>query len=167
MDLSHNGGITHLYFDGPVVFPFGFGLTGYTKFTFAPFGASAAPPRVSRALLQRGGADAPFPAAARVAVAIENVGAVASDAVALAVLRRAAAAGGGGGIAAAAPRQALVGFHRERDVAPGERRVHTFPLTVGAVFGAFRGAGGAIEPPLGAYELAVEGAVALAFEVTP
>jgi beta-D-xylosidase 4 len=163
MDLSHAGGVTHLYFEGPVVYPFGAGLSGYTRFAIAPArGAQegAAPLTVSRALLQRGGARAPFPLGA-LTVAIKNVGAVASDVVVLVVLRRRA------GGAAAMPRRALAAFHRARGVAPGEERAHAFNLTVGHVFGAFRGEGGALEPPAGAYELEVEGELALAFEVAP
>jgi beta-D-xylosidase 4 len=167
VDLAHAGGITHLYFEGPVVFPFGAGLPGYTRFAIAPQrgGGGPAPLRVSRALLQRGGAPFP-PVGGALAVTIKNVGAVASDAVVLLLLRR---AGGGGAAAAAAaapmPRQALVGFHRARGVAPGEEVAHTFNLTVGTVFAAFRGAGGAFEPPPGRYELVAEGQVACAFDV--
>jgi hypothetical protein len=162
VDLSHDGGITHLYFQGPVVYPFGFGLTGFTTFAFAPTRAVGAPLSVSRASLRRAGA--PFAAAAQLTVTITNTGTVASDAVALVMLRR--RAGAAAGPTPTMPQQALVAFHRARGVLPGEARAHTFNLTTGAVFGVFRGVGGAFEPPLGAYDLTVEGEAMLAFDVT-
>ena len=34
VDLASDGGITHTWFDGPVLFPFGYGLS-YAQFSFA------------------------------------------------------------------------------------------------------------------------------------
>jgi beta-D-xylosidase 4 len=165
VDLAHDGGITHMYFEGPVVFPFGAGLTGYTRFAFsvvAPAaGAAAAPLRVSRAQLRRAVARTPFPVGA-LTVRVKNVGPVVGDAVVLVMVRRRR---GPRAPAATAPVQALVDFTRVRTVAPGEEVAHTFELTMGVVFGAFRGEQGAYDAPVGEYELLVEGSLALSFNV--
>ena len=155
VDLASAGGITHLWFPGPVVRPFGFGLR-YAEFAFeasldGTFGA-AAPWRIKLSADGSLGAAAAEPRRLHARISSAAASAMASDCVVLVMLRRLDVDSSAG---PSAPRQALVAFTRLRGLEPGEARVHTFELTAEALFRAFRGADGAIAPPRGRYRLRV------------
>jgi hypothetical protein len=71
-------GITYLYYDGPVLWPFGWGLS-YTNFTYTWFDADAAHQTVDAAAWAAGNATPPS-----YAVNVTNTGSVVSDVSALA-----------------------------------------------------------------------------------
>jgi beta-glucosidase-like glycosyl hydrolase len=130
MDLAAAGGITHAWVTGPVLRPWGFGLS-YSTWAFeaawlaAEDGApnSTAPLIIPRAALAAtAGAlllTPPAPPLARVAVRVRNVGGMAGDCVVLAMLRPVEEAGEGGG-PRERPLQTLAAFARVRGVAEGE-----------------------------------------------
>ena len=116
MDLAASGGVTHAYFSGPVLFPFGAGLS-YTRFTY-------------RAAWEGGGRALTVPSAAaagaaRAAVWVENVGAREGDCTVLVIVRPCVPRAG-------APRQVLVHVVKARAVQPGEARRLDFSLRGGA-----------------------------------
>ena len=169
VDLASSGGITHAWFEGPVLLPFGWGLS-FTGFSFRASFANAArgsgPSAVSVAAAAGGGSTwriprSAFPdlSAARVTVvaSVTNEGGgagMASDCVVLVFVVREGGAGGNSS-GEAFPRQALAAFARLRLVAPREAREHRFELDAARVFGSFRSGGGGVEPPLGRYALRV------------
>jgi beta-glucosidase len=71
-------GITYLYYDGPVLWPFGWGLS-YTTFSFAWFDEASAHQSIDAAAWASGTASPPS-----YAVNVTNTGSVTSDVVALA-----------------------------------------------------------------------------------
>ena len=171
VDLASAGGITHAWFDGPVLLPFGWGLS-FTSFSYRALFAPAArgehgsggllPPGPVAATAAGGGGTwrisrSAFPdlAAARATVvaSVTNEGGgagMASDCVVLVFVVRE-----GGSSGEAFPRQALAAFARLRLVSPRETREHRFELDAARAFGAFRGADGAVAPPRGRYALRV------------
>jgi hypothetical protein len=107
MDLRAQGGITHNYFQGPVMFPFGSGMH-YTSFTVEPSATSFAPDNdVATFIVTNAG------------------GRVPSDLVLLLFLRP---SGGHSVPGCVDPmlRQQLLAFTRVREVAPGETRRVSF-----------------------------------------
>ena len=96
---------TYRYFDGPVLYPFGYGLS-YTTFGYSGL-------RVE----QQGGR-------LRVSVEVTNTGAVSGDEVAQLYLRRVSPS------ETVHPLRRLIGFERLHDIAPGETR--TAELSVDA-----------------------------------
>ena len=137
VDLASAGGITHSYFAGPVLLPFGHGLS-YTTFSFsAEWGSSSsagsgssaggAARSLSASALAAAGADCSgssgaLRAALRVTARVTNTGAVAGDAAVLALLRPRARA------SASAPRQVLLGFAKAKGLQPGETRAVALEL---------------------------------------
>jgi len=166
VDLASAGGITHGWFSGPVLLPFAWGLS-YTTFSYrASFAATgSAPWRLSRS------SDLSA-ARATVVASVTNEGGgagMASDCVVLVFVVREGAQGRADGAEAAFPRQALAAFARLRLLAPHETRERRFELDAARVFGAFRGADGAVAPPAGRYVLRVgdvEAPALLSVEVT-
>lgn len=128
VDLRSAGGITHQFFNGSVLFPYGAGLS-YTTWAFAwardrvatgagvAIGTTAAG-RVALSVSVQQLVSAPLVLAATAA----NTGRVGGDCVLLAFLI------GGHGAPANAPLRRLVGFTRERGVEPGGRRTATFEI---------------------------------------
>jgi beta-glucosidase-like glycosyl hydrolase len=157
MDLASGGGITHGYYKGPVLFPFGFGLM-YTTVAFT--WADGTPPAlVVRAdALQDWLGGGGYAQAPRVLATLElvlvNTGGVTSDVVALVMLTAPAGEGGSGG--RQLPVQALVAFTREHAVPPGEARRLYLRLEAAAL-AAIVGCTDAEDnaPRLGAYGLRV------------
>jgi hypothetical protein len=130
VDLASAGGITHSYFEGPVLLPFGHGLS-YTTFSFsAKWGSgsgsgSGAVRSLSASALAAAGADcsgSALRAALLVTARVTNTGAVAGDAAVLALLRPRARA------SASAPRQVLLGFAKAKGLQPGETRAIALEL---------------------------------------
>lgn len=126
MDLSRNGGITHAYFDGPVLFPFGSGLS-YTSWAFTASWegattqsgtAGASELVVSRATLLEHGMDT-----LAIRARVENTGSTPSDCVVLVFVSPLNPSGG------AQPRQALAAFTRLHALAPLEARDTRFALS--------------------------------------
>lgn len=118
-NLSDDGGITHQYFAGPVLRPFGYGLS-YSRFTYAWAGGAASP------LVAELGA--PGSPALLLTLNVTNAGPVASDCVVL--VFASPPADGAAQLRRfdprrttdALPMQALVAFERLRGVQPGETR---------------------------------------------
>ncbi len=94
---------TYRYFDKPVLYPFGWGLS-YTSFGYSGL----------RAEKKDGGL--------RVSVTVTNTGAVAGDEVAQLYIRRVSASG------TVHPLRRLIGFERLHDLAPGESREALFTV---------------------------------------
>lgn len=120
-NLSDGGGITHQYFAGPVLRPFGYGLS-YTRFEYAWTSGGAAVAAAGGVLDVTGGNAA---AALSLDVRVSNVGPVASDCVVLAFVtppRDGTAHLHGARATDALPLQTLLGFERLRELAPGETR---------------------------------------------
>ena len=97
---------TYRYFDRPVLYPFGFGLS-YTGFGYSGL-------KVEKA----GGG-------LKVSVDVENIGGVMGDEVAQLYIRRTSPSG------TVHPIRRLIGFERLRDMAPGERRKAEFTVNPG------------------------------------
>ena len=151
VDLASAGGITHSWFGGPVLLPFGHGLS-YASFSFAAHFEGAPSWSVDRGAAASGRALPRL--VARVSSAASS--AMRSDCVVLVFLERlGAAAEIAAGETLAFPRQTLVAFARLRGLAPGEAREHAFSLSAAQVFGGLRGADGAIAPPPGGYVLRI------------
>lgn len=98
---------TYRYFDKPVLYPFGYGLS-YTRFDYGNL-------QVEK---QREGG-------LRVSVDVTNAGAVPGDEVAQLYIRRVSPS------ATVHPLRRLIGFERLRDIAPGERRRAEFAVDPG------------------------------------
>ena len=130
MDLARAGGITHSYFTGPVLFPFGAGLS-FTTWQFAAtwgegaLGGSGAELVVTRAQLLEH-SDATLALTARVS----NAGNRASDCVVLVFVTPLGAEGADASHGAARPARALAAFARLHAVAPGETRAHTLRVSL-------------------------------------
>ena len=179
MDLSSAGGITHSFFTGPVLFPFGSGLTyarfawawasqGQTQAQAAAASEAALRPTVVinstdlRAWARAGGSAQPPRALATLEVLVTNEAGPRSDVVTLAMLRSAqSAVVQGSAQTHALPVQALVAFAREHDVLPGEARRVSLPLhthALAAMAGCLLdddGTGEAPSPRTGDYELTI------------
>jgi beta-glucosidase-like glycosyl hydrolase len=125
VDLSSEGGITHLHYNGSVIYPFGWGLS-YTSFTYAIADADVhrrLPVTDLVAEHSRLGDDA----AVRFAVNVTNTGRVTSDCVVLAFMCPEAK------LMRSQPNQILFDFTRILAVAPGESRAFTLALPVTAL----------------------------------
>ena len=94
---------TYRYFDGPVLYPFGFGLS-YTRFEYSQLHA------------EKSGGEL------RVSVAVKNTGKTAGDEVAQLYIRRLSPSG------TVHPLRRLIGFERLHDLAPGEKRTAEFTV---------------------------------------
>jgi len=94
---------TYRYFEGPVLYPFGYGLS-YTAFGYSGL----------RAEKRDGGL--------RVSVEVENTGGRAGDEVAQLYLRRVSPSG------TVHPARRLIGFERLKNLAPGEKRRAEFTV---------------------------------------
>ena len=94
---------TYRYFDGPVLYPFGHGLS-YTSFDYSDL----------RMEEQGGGL--------KVSVMVRNTGKVSSDEVAQLYIRRVSPSG------TVHPLRRLIGFERLHDIAPGESRLAEFTV---------------------------------------
>jgi len=129
-DLRAAGGVTYLHFQGPVLYPFGHGLS-YTTFAYAWSGTP--PSKVTH------GASPNLQIL--YTVNVTNTGDVVSDCVVLAFT--AATAGSHGML----PQKKLFDFSRLLAMEPGESRMLHFSL--GMVSLSFTGAGGATVPALG------------------
>ena len=156
MDLSSAGGITHSYFTGPVLFPFGAGLT-YARFLWAWSGRAPALTVAAADLAawaHAGGAARPPRVVATLELTVSHAGGPASDVVTLAFVRPASAA------AARArptlPVQSLVAFARERELRLHDARRLSLPVhahALAALAGCLGDGGDA--PRLGEYILTV------------
>ncbi len=98
---------TYRYFDKPVLYPFGYGLS-YTRFAY---GALTVEKREGGSL--------------RVTVPVRNSGGVAGDEVAQLYIRRLSPSG------TVHPLRRLIGFERLHDLAPGESRTAAFDVEPG------------------------------------
>ena len=98
---------TYRYFTGPVLYPFGYGLS-YTSFEYGPL-------RVEKG---EGGA-------LRVSVTVRNAGKATGDEVAQLYIRRLSPS------KTAHPVRRLIGFERLHELAPGERRTAGFAVDPG------------------------------------
>lgn len=117
-DLSASGGITHLYFNGSVLLPFGWGLS-YTTFSFN----FSSLDQVSRTLkISTLAEETEAASGTPYAVQVTNTGNVTSDCVVLAFLSPAAPS------VASDPLQSLFDFARLPALAPGETRTYLFTL---------------------------------------
>lgn len=150
-NLSDDGGITHQYFSGPVLRPFGYGLS-YARFTYVwAGGATAAAVELGTGAV----------AAVELTLNVSNVGSVASDCVMLvfvsppadgaAQLQRLDARRA----TDALPLQMLVGFERLRGLQPGETRVWSMRIDAEAL-AVTDGSGARVLVP-GEYTLRVGG----------
>jgi len=162
MDLSSAGGITHSFFSGPVLFPFGTGLS-YAQFSWAWAGAA---PQLTvaaadlAAWARAGGAARPPRVLAVLELAVTHVGGQTSDVVTLAFLRPAANATAA---RARLPVQSLVAFAREHELRLGDVRrlslpvhAHTLAALAGCLGGGGGGGGGGDSAPrVGDYALTV------------
>ncbi len=94
---------TYRYFDKPVLYPFGYGLS-YTSFSYEGLRVERAHGRL------------------KVSVRVKNTGGVKGDEVAQLYIRRVSPSG------TAHPIRRLIGFARLRDIAPGESREAVFTV---------------------------------------
>lgn len=104
---------TYRYFDKPVLYPFGHGLS-YTRFGYGGLRAEA---RDEKSNEKSGGL--------KVFVEVKNTGAVRGDEVAQLYIRRLSPS------RTVHPLRRLIGFERLRDVAPGETRTAEFTVNPG------------------------------------
>ena len=156
VDLASSGGITHIWFSGPVLFPFGFGLS-YAQFDYAMqfIGGDSQTWNVA----QDGdgklasGSDAEKTLRVRVS---NSGGSWRSDCVLLVFIEREAATiQKHSKPMQPAPHEALIAFKRFRGIAPGDSTGHDFALQFNSVFSAFRDRHGNVHPPPGSYALRI------------
>lgn len=121
VDLSHGTGVTYRHFDGPVLWPFGYGLS-YSTFSYKwSDGPSSSAPALRIGTAAQGTTDHE--------VVVTNTGTVAGDCVVLAFAVADENYQGTNKDAAGAPLKKMFGFQRLRDMAPGEKRTVMFSST--------------------------------------
>jgi hypothetical protein len=120
VDLSADGGITHKYFDGNVIYPFGWGLS-YTSFSYTILSPSVSLQTSEIA------AKPPTELLAQFEVEVENTGHVTSDCVLLGFLKPLNRS------SPRQPRQILFNFDRISALPPGQRRRATLSLPLNAI----------------------------------
>jgi hypothetical protein len=156
VDLASSGGITHNWFSGPVLFPFGFGLS-YAKFTYAMqfVGDNSLSWDIALGDDGRPAIESEVEKTLRVRVS-NSGGSWRSDCVLLVFVERDAATSlKHSKPVSRAPREALVAFQRFRAIAPGDSIWHDFKLHFNSVFSAFRDEQGNVHPPLGTYAIRI------------
>jgi hypothetical protein len=164
VDLASSGGITHAWFSGPVLFPFGFGLS-YAQFSFAMhfYGVESQRWRVAA---EGSGKLALASQEERILhVQVSNSGSSSyrSDCVILIFVEPHVAADitpkpkpdSVPPSTPPMPREALVAFQRVHGLAPGGTTELQFKLRFDAVFSAFRDEQGSVRPPRGTYALRI------------
>jgi hypothetical protein len=156
VDLASSGGITHTWFSGPVLFPFGFGLS-YAQFRYAMQFVGDDTQSWSVALDGKGRPVNRSDAEKTLHVSVSNSGgSFRSDCVVLVFIERNAA-----GFEerskpiAPVPHEALIAFQRFRGLAPGDSVGHEFVLQFNEVFSAFRDENGFVHPPQGKYTIRI------------
>ncbi len=157
VDLASSGGITHTWFSGPVLFPFGFGLS-YAQFGFEMQFLGEDALKWSVALDSNGKIITRCDEEKTLRVRVSNSGSssVSSDCAVLVFIQRSDDASSvSPSSASPAPREALVAFQRLRSLAPGVSAVHDFKLHFNAVFSAFRDEWGNVMPPRETYALRI------------
>ena len=123
VDLAAAGGITHLYFRGKVLFPFGFGLS-YTTFEYNVEGTATAIELLIQTLdLNQSNTTIPLPR-----VLVHNNGSMTSDCVVLGFVEAMERRNG-----MRDPSHALFDFARLHSLNPGESRTHQLSLYVEAL----------------------------------
>jgi beta-D-xylosidase 4 len=147
MDLAAAGGITHSYFTGPVIWPFGRSLS-YTSWEQSAVFVGTSNQRVSYTSI----ASSP-PLLATLNITLRNTGVIIADADAV-VLLFASRIGRG----TDEPIKILVGFFRERNVASGEVRSHLLEVRTDvphtrALFGKWSDEDHVWSPQAGEYTL--------------
>jgi hypothetical protein len=156
VDLASSGGITHTWFSGPVLFPFGFGLS-YTQFSYTM--KFVADDSQSWEVVQDGNGILAnrLEAERTLRVRVFNSGGSwRSDCVVLVFIERDdPAPQNHSAQVPLVPREALIAFQRFRGIAPGDSIRHDFHLHFNAVFSAFRDERGSIRPPPGTYALRI------------
>lgn len=184
MDLTANGGITHIYHSGPVVYPFGWGLS-FTSFQhrivsvavnsvegdsygrhpqFSTSGGATG--SKTMALGVRSAAFSGITSfrarkhhVLTAVTSVTNTGSMAGDAVVF-LFAQPSSANAASTTASGQPRQVLLAFQRVHDLAPGESRSVTLPVDASnpnlrALLSASAGSSGS---SLGAFTLRFGGA---------
>ncbi len=164
VDLASSGGITHTWFSGPVLFPFGFGLS-YAQFSFKMYFHGGVSQRWSVAVDGNGRLAAGSQEERLLHVQVSNSGSSSfrSDYVILVFIEPHFDAYTTSEpkpdyvppSTLPVPREALVAFRRVRSLAPGGIAELQFKLRFGAVFSAFRDEQGSVRPPRGTYALRI------------
>ena len=163
VDLASDGGITHTWFDGPVLFPFGYGLS-YAQFSFSMQFRGLETQKWSVVLDESGSCMQGCAESKLLHVRMSNSGdssSAPSDCVLLVFIDRVVAASDAqlpstsSTPSSNSPREALVAFQRFHSIAPGDSLDHHFTLEYNSVFAAFRNEHGRVQPPQGTYQLRI------------
>jgi beta-D-xylosidase 4 len=157
VDLASSGGITHTWYSGSVLFPFGFGLS-YAQFSFTMHFHGHDAQRWSISLhdnytITKGSQEEKT---LRVRVSNTGRGSVRSDCVVLVFIETVNFTFNSVSPSAPpVPREALVAFQRLRNISPGDVFESDFKLQFLELFSAFRDEEGSVHPPRGTYALRI------------
>ena len=117
MDLSSEGGITHSWFNGSVLFPFGWGLS-YTSFTYVSCWSDGLEEKTLSVV-----EDFNVSQIVSLEITVTNTGTVWGDCVIFMFISRE-------NQSLLEPKQSLLDFIRLRKLVPGESRKHVFSLSM-------------------------------------
>jgi hypothetical protein len=156
VDLASSGGITHTWFSGPVLYPFGFGLS-YAQFSFAMQFHGDDEQRWTVVLddhyrVAKGCEEERM---LRVHVSNSGSNSALSDCVVLVFIEHHATVFDSLSPSSPVPREALVAFQRIRSLASGGAAELHFNLQFVSLFSAFRDEQGNVRPPRGTYALRI------------